>query len=593
MTKIIAGKTACAVAWTFVVIMLTATSLAQKWNEGDVLLGVGGGTFKVFHLSSPTSGNVVDTLSDGVSSPGATNGLALDLTWHPIGTDSGSGGNISRVVRFRLAPHDPNNPSSVSPVLSSFNSSSGSGGSGVNPQAVVTTAAGRIIVANAAVVSVFQQSGSPVATFPIANRFLDSKTITGIDISPSGSFIYYTSGGSNIRTLNLSSGAISTFATFTGQKLFGIRVLPTGGLIVAALANVLRFDGSGAITQTYTIPGASSISVLALDPNVQGQVGNNPPAFFWAASTTSGTINHVNLASGAATAISTGGSGVQSMAVYGAFAADHAAIFGYQPKIMDGTSATSLVQLPFGNDQLTITGYAFPSGFTTKVSVFASAFPTAVGASEGGLPCVPTTSGGQCVFWQIDTDPPLTTPALLSLKLFSTNGNVNRNARILRNEREDFTFGVANVPDPMGGSRSAAALHQVSTNAPPDGGCTYFPPVSSGTLNNPGNVTFRFQCSSLPGAQLKTLQTATSPRILILQFVPNAAPIPFFPSLTTPGGLTGGTCCTVNEYRYDDQSNTFVLNVDFSNVSGGTFLATTFDDSNTVQAFDVTFTVQK
>lgn len=591
--KTLANKIVCAVASMFVVMALTTTSFAQKFEEGDVLLGVGGGTFKVFHLSSPTSGSVVDTLSDGVSSPGATNGLALDLTWHPIGSDSGSGANISRVARFRLAPHDPSNPTPVSTVLSSFNSSSGAGSSGVNPQSLVTTATGRIIVANAAAVSVFQQSGSLVATFPVANKFLDTKTISSIDIDPSGGFIYYTSGGSNIRTLNLSSGAISTFATLKGQNLFGIRVLPTGGLIVAALANVLRLDNSGAITQTYTIPGLSNVSVLALDPNIQGPVGTNPPAFFWAASPTSGTLNHVELASGSATAISTGVSGIQSVAVYGAFAADHAAIFGYQPTIMDGTSATSLVQLPFGNDQLTITGYGFPSGFTTKVSVFASAFPTSVGASEGGLPCVPTTSTSQCVFWQIDTDPPLISPALLALKLFSNNTNVNRNSRILRNEREDFTFGVANVPDPMGGSRSAAALHQVSTNAPPDGGCTYFPPVSSGTLNNPGNVTFRFQCSSLPGAQLKTLQTSTSPRISILQFVPNAAPIPFFPSLTTPGGLTGGTCCTTNEYRYDSQSNTFVINVDFSNVTGGTFLATTFDDSNTVQAFDVTFTVQK
>ena len=110
------------------VISFSSSAIGQapppKWKQGDVFLGVGGGQWKVFR---PSSGAFVDTVSDGIASPGATNGSALDNTWHLIGTDSGSSANVSKIVRFRISPHDPNNPTPLADVLSVKDGSAGTG----------------------------------------------------------------------------------------------------------------------------------------------------------------------------------------------------------------------------------------------------------------------------------------------------------------------------------------------------------------------------------------------------------------------------------------------------------------------------------
>ncbi len=176
----------------------------------------------------------------------------------------------------------------------------------------------------------------------------------------------------------------------------------------------------------------------------------------------------------------------------------------------------------------------------------------------------------------------------MSLKDLATQGGVDANTRVFRDDREDVTLGVANI-DPIGRSLlSTYTLNQVPGN---NDGCYYYPPVG-GTppvvLNNPGNITFRFTCTALTPTQMAALQ----PRISVVQLFSGAAPQPFFPGITT---LTGGTCCTTADYRYDANANAWVINVSF-NGAAGNFLATTFDDSTNSfkpSAFDVTFTVTK
>jgi hypothetical protein len=154
-------------------------------------------------------------------------------------------------------------------------------------------------------------------------------------------------------------------------------------------------------------------------------------------------------------------------------------------------------------------------------------------------------------------------------------------SQVIRNERNDVTDAVANF-DPA--AHSIFSVYSfVTQTSEADEGCTYFPPVSGGSVNSPGNITFRFQCTGLPGTQLATLH----PRISIVQVVSGAAPSLFFPGVSA---LTGGTCCAIADYRFDSTSDTFVINVSFKNVTGpATFIATTFDDNHIASAFFVQF----
>ena len=49
--------------------------------------------------------------------------------------------------------------------------------------------------------------------------------------------------------------------------MYALRILADGGVLVADTNNVLRFDSSGNIIKTYTIPGASTLFALNLDPD--------------------------------------------------------------------------------------------------------------------------------------------------------------------------------------------------------------------------------------------------------------------------------------------------------------------------------------
>ncbi len=583
---------------------------AQKWKEGDVFLGVGNGQWKVFRPSTASFVDaIVDTSGSTITSPGATNGSALDNTWHLVGTDSGANSKSSFVVRFNLSPNDPNNPTSVPDVLSVFNGSAGTGS--VSPQAVIVDRSGNIFLANASPETIvkFGPSGNFLAAFPLANKFVDKK-LAGIDLSSDGSVLFYTSGGSTLRKLQLtgpSAGSITTLNSFPGQTLFDLRVVPAGGFpaacalcpagggfLVAAGSSVLLLDNSGNLLGQYPLSGQTNLQALALDPSLQDINGARlPPQNFWVASRTSSSFFQVNLSTAAVQSFSAGSvAGIASLSTYGGFIANQPTPTAFPVVTMAGSPVTNSPVFLFDNtDKLTLTGYDFPSGFFTNASVFAAAVPPSAGVSDSGLPCTQTIPGlpsNLCTVWQIDVDPALPSGSLMAMKIFAEQalpGGVDSNTRILRNERDDVSSMVRNI-DPSGHSTfSVYSLNEVGGN---NEQCTYFPPVVEGaTLNNPGNITFRFQCAGLPGAQLATLR----PRISIVQLVGSAAPQPFFPGITD---LTGGTCCAIADYRYDPTSNTWVINVSFSNVTTTTtFVATTFDDNHIASSFDVEFTVQK
>ena len=476
-----------------------------------------------------------------------------------------------------------------------------------NPRAIVVSGNGNVIVANGApaAISIFDPAGNFVTSFSLSDSL--DVALSGADLSSDGNSLFYTSGGSSIRKLQLygpGAGTVTTFATISWKKLFGVRVVPVcslcgsaTGILVAAQYSVYLLDGtSGAIVRQYTITGQSDVKVLALDPLVTDTFGHYQVSdFFWVGSPNCATFSRVSFTTGLSTAYSSGSSGVQSLATYGGFSASQAVPTAF-PVATIRSSPTSSVVDAFSNgndmDQLTLSG--FGTAFTTNVSVFASSIAPASGFSDDGLPCTPTLSARSAQSGKFDADPPIPPGGLMAMKIFSSPGAAPPDAllkqtSLLRNEREDVTTGIRNQ-DPIGASRfSVYSLNNRSgAGGESDKHCTYFAPVGEGaTLHNPGNITFRFQCAGLPGAQLKTLL----PRISVVKLVSGAAPQPFFPGLTD---LTGGTCCTIAKYRYDAKSNIWVINVSFKGVySLTTFIATTFDDNHIASTFDVGFSVKK
>ena len=566
-----------------------AEATPNKWQPGDLALGTAPGQWKIYR---PSSGAVIDTISDtigspGVSSPGTPTSSALDNTWHLLGLDAGA----KKIARFRISPHDVTNPSTLVDVLQLFDSSGGTGSS--NPVSLTVSRLGHMFVANATSPAIVEldNTGTLVGTpFQISSRNID-RTLAAIDLGTDGTFLLYTSGGPTIRKLVVSGadrGTITTFASIGGERFGALQIVPecavctSGiGILAAGRSSISLFDGSGALVKSFAVLATS----LAVDPALKNPAGTVlPPAYFWAVSSNSGTVRRVAFADGSTSQFSVPGvSGISSVSQYGTFDANQPIATVFPPFTLTASSATATYFFR-GADQLTATGYNLTADFTSTLRAFATSVPQQTGGSDTGLTCTPTISG-ECTVWELSLDDRLPTGAVISFKVLALQGSTDGNTKLIRNERDDVTTGFRNI-DPIGASRlSVYSLNQLAGT---DEGCTYFTPIVEGaTLKNPGNITFRFRCSGLPGAQLKTL----FPRLSIVQLQSGAAPKPYFPDVAS---LTGGTCCTISNYRYDDASNTWILNVSFSTVNTmSTFLATTFDQNHIASAFDVQFTVQK
>lgn len=113
-----------------------------------------------------------------------------------------------------------------------------------------------------------------------------------IDLAPDGCTVFYTSMGPNVKRYDTCAGVqLPDFnvAPLPGGVTHDVRVLPDGGVIVSSGDVVARLDSSGALVQTYAVPGESTLwAGLAL-------AGDGT---FWAANYFSSTIHRFDLASG-------------------------------------------------------------------------------------------------------------------------------------------------------------------------------------------------------------------------------------------------------------------------------------------------------
>ncbi|HWM93625.1 MAG TPA: LamG-like jellyroll fold domain-containing protein [Thermoanaerobaculia bacterium] len=134
-----------------------------------------------------------------------------------------------------------------------------------------------------------------------------------IDLDPDGTTVFYTSEGLHVQRYDIqASSPLPDFADLTGveaDRLYALRLLPCGGLLVAGTHAIYRLDGSGTITQTYDVPGEDSWFSLALTRDGRE---------FWAGSLGAPyKVYRFDLTSGAVLTSFTAGLPVGGLAVFG------------------------------------------------------------------------------------------------------------------------------------------------------------------------------------------------------------------------------------------------------------------------------------
>lgn len=112
-----------------------------------------------------------------------------------------------------------------------------------------------------------------------------------IELAADQHTMFYTSEGRTIKRYDVTTNApLPDFAAgLPGTKAFALRLLPSGGGLVADSETILRFDDSGTIVQPYDAPGQDTWFALNLDPDRTS---------FWSADYTTGNVYKFEIATG-------------------------------------------------------------------------------------------------------------------------------------------------------------------------------------------------------------------------------------------------------------------------------------------------------
>ncbi len=276
--------------------ILPAASLAADWAQGDAVVAVGNGSYKVYS----NSGAFKETLSDGFG--GLTTGCAFDAAGDLYTTNFTN--NV--VVKYsEVPPHL---------VLLSFSTAGVTPPTDTANESLLFDAAGNLYVSHA--------DGDPVSTGTAVHKYTAAGTLLQefnvvterrgsdwLELAANQTTLFYTSEGRRIRRYDVAASVqlpdfvFLSGGLFSGNVAYAFRLLPPGdgggGLLVADAAEIKRLNGSGVVVQTYDAAGEDNWFALNLDPN-----GTS----FWSGDLTTGQFYRFNIATGAIEAgpISTG-----------------------------------------------------------------------------------------------------------------------------------------------------------------------------------------------------------------------------------------------------------------------------------------------
>ena len=236
----------------------TAARAGTPYVVGDVFAAVGNGQVKEF----TPAGTLVQTLNDTTAST-YTTGMCFDQAGNFFVT------NISLT--------------SVSKFDNSGNVINANFLTGLTtPESCVLDSAGNIYVGEAHISEIkkFSSTGTLLATYNTPGGS------DWIDLAADQCTLYYDDEGSAIHRFNACTNTqLTDFASGLPGGHYALRILPNGGVIVAAGAQVQLLDATGTVVSNYTAAGESLFFALNRDPN-----GTQ----FWTGGITTGIIYKFN-----------------------------------------------------------------------------------------------------------------------------------------------------------------------------------------------------------------------------------------------------------------------------------------------------------
>jgi hypothetical protein len=227
----------------------SGSASAVPFEEGDVFAAVGSG--QVAHYDS--DGNFIEILN--TTQGGFTTGMGFDDSDRLYVTNF-SAGTVSRF-------------NSDGSLDSAAFVTTGVDAPGVaSPESIVFDAAGNFYVGHAdgtADVVKYNSSGTFLAAFNVGT---EARGSDWIDMAADQKTLVYTSEGFQVKQFDTSTNTqLADFAVLADRPAFALRLLESGGLLVADSVNVKRLDSTGATIQTYDVAGNDNFFSLNIDPD--------------------------------------------------------------------------------------------------------------------------------------------------------------------------------------------------------------------------------------------------------------------------------------------------------------------------------------
>ncbi len=259
-----------------------STLSGASFTMGDVFVSLRNGTVREY---TPT-GSLVQTLT--TDRTGELTGSAFDSNGNFYQTAGFTGGDV---VWF----------DSTGNYMGTF----GSGYSG-HPESILFDASKAVWVGQADSTAIVHLSstGALIDSFTLQ---IEDRGTDWIDLASDQKTMHYTSEGPSVLRYDTSTSTQQTPFGAGGGTQYALRLLPGGGALVANTNNVLRYDSSGSVVQTY-LPGSTLLFALNLDPDGKS---------FWTAEYLSGRVYQIDIATGAITQQWETGAGISGLSVFG------------------------------------------------------------------------------------------------------------------------------------------------------------------------------------------------------------------------------------------------------------------------------------
>ena len=255
---------------------------AATFATGDIFASVASGNVNWYRAD----GSFVQTLNIGAG--GFTTGMAFDAAGNLYVT----GFSVGTVDKFDTSGNPLGNFAAGLPT----------------PESIVFDNSGNAYVGNVGgSIRKFDSAGNPLATILAGTR------VDFMDLMADQTTMLYTQEGGLIKSVNVATNTgLADFASgYGGSQAFALRVLADGGVLLADLVNVKRFNSAGTLTQSYDISGENSWFALNLNPD-----GNS----FWSGNYSTANLYEFDLASGVNTQIlntGTGGNTLYGVGIFG------------------------------------------------------------------------------------------------------------------------------------------------------------------------------------------------------------------------------------------------------------------------------------